>query len=74
MRPEALRLKQAKQISLQPRDPRTLDVNGRMDSKGVIFLGDAVQQFDGTWRCLANVCGCLCLVEVTITPEPGATP
>jgi len=56
------------QLELRLSNPREVDVDGMMDSKGVVFLGKATQQFDGTWRCLANVAGALCLVEVRITP------
>lgn len=55
------------QLELRPSNPKEVDVDGMMDRKGVIFLGKATQQFDGTWRCLANVGGALCLVEVKIT-------
>lgn len=30
------------------------------------LIGRAKQQPDGTWRCLADVAGALCLVEVTV--------
>jgi hypothetical protein len=59
------------QLSLQLIAPRKLSVDRVVDTRGIMYLGDAVQQFDGTWRCLANVAGALCLVEVTIK-EMGA--
>jgi len=50
-------------------EPDELDVDGRLDAKGVMFLGTAKRQDDGTWRCLANVGGALCIVEPKITFE-----
>ena len=47
-------------------DRTEVDVDG-LESKGVRFIGKAAKQEDGTWRCLAEVGGALCLVEVTIT-------
>lgn len=44
-----------------------IDVDGYVDSKGVRYLGRAVRMDDGTWRCLADVGGCLCRVECSIT-------
>lgn len=60
------------QLELRLINPREVNVDGVMDDKGIVFLGKATQQFDGTWRCLANVYGTLCLVEVkvSITPDP----
>jgi hypothetical protein len=55
------------QLSLKPVPPKEVDVDGLVDSKGVVFIGKATQQFDGTWRCLANVGGALCLVEVRLS-------
>ena len=34
----------------------------------VQYIGKARQQSDGTWRCLANVEGCLCIVQVKVYP------
>jgi hypothetical protein len=48
-----------------------LDVDGRVDSKGVKFIGKASLQSNGMWRCLANVGGCLCIVEADITGPEG---
>jgi hypothetical protein len=53
-----------KEIDIE--SPKEVDVDGRIDSKGVIFIGKAIQQPDGTWRCLANVGRALCVVEVKI--------
>lgn len=48
-----------------------VDVDGIVDEqKNVRYMGTARRQEDGTWTCLANVSGALCIVEVTITiPE-----
>jgi len=48
-------------------EPDELDVDGMVDSKGVQFIGKAKRQPDGTWRCLANVGGAFCIVEVKVT-------
>ena len=48
-------------------DSLEIDVDGRMDRLGVVFIGKARLQPDGTWRCLANVAGALCLVEVSMS-------
>ena len=53
-------------------EPDELDVDGMVDAKGVIFIGKAKRQADGTWRCLANVGGALCVVEVRITFQEEA--
>lgn len=53
-------------------EPDELDVDGKIDAKGVVFIGKASRQPDGTWRCLANVGGALCIVEVKITFEEAA--
>ena len=59
------------QLELQPRDPRRVDVDKVLDCKRdyIQYIGEATQMFDGTWRCLANVGGALCVVEVSITFE-----
>lgn len=49
--------------------PTQIDVDKRIDeeSDGAIsYIGNATLQPDGTWRCLANVGGALCLVEVKL--------
>ncbi len=52
----------------QPDDQSTtMNLDGVKDSKLPIwYIGEAAKQPDGTWRCLANVEGMLCVVEVTI--------
>lgn len=47
--------------------PLEVDVDGRVDDRlGIQYFGKAGLQPDGTWRCLANVGGALCVVEVSI--------
>jgi hypothetical protein len=48
-------------------EPDEVDVDGVVDARGVQFIGRAARQPDGTWRCLANVAGALCIVEVKVT-------
>lgn len=46
-----------------------IDVDGLVDEgAGIRYLGKVTKMFDGSWRCLADVCGALCLVEVRISP------
>lgn len=50
--------------------PKTIDLDGVYDAKsGILYIGDARRQDDGTWLVLANVGGALCIVEVTISIE-----
>jgi hypothetical protein len=51
---------------------KEIDVDGHVDERGIRYLGKATRMPDGTWRCLADVLGALCLVEVTITLERDA--
>lgn len=47
--------------------PREVDVDGVTSPDGQVrYIGKATRQPDGTWRCLADVKGQLCLVEVTV--------
>lgn len=56
-----------KQLSLQYDPPITIDIDGRKDrTRDIWYIGYATKQLDGKWRCLANVAGMLCLVEVRI--------
>lgn len=50
-------------------DVTEIDLDGHVDGKGVRYIGKANRHPDGTWRCLADVGGALCLVEVRIRPE-----
>lgn len=54
----------------------SIDVDGHLDrTRSIRYLGRAQRQPDGTWRCLADVHGALCLVEVTIQlPTFGTLP
>lgn len=48
---------------------RQIDVDQRLDDRGYIqYIGKATHVFDDVYRCLANVAGALCVVEVTIRP------
>ncbi len=50
--------------------PLKVSLDGHKDEKtGVTYIGEATRREDGKYVCLANVQGCLCLVEVSITPE-----
>jgi hypothetical protein len=50
-------------------DAVEIDVDGLVDeTTGVSYIGKARRVFGGQWRCLANVGGALCLVEVRIRP------
>jgi len=48
--------------------PHEVDVDGIVDERGIRYLGTAVMQEDGTFRCLAALTpdGPLCLVEVRL--------
>ena len=55
---------------MEPEDKVQLDVDGMVDPKhDITYIGKATKMEDGTWRCLANVEGALCLVEVNIKPS-----
>jgi hypothetical protein len=47
-------------------------VDGMRDSRdeGIEYWGRATLQWDGTWRCYANVHGALCIVEVNLKLGP----
>ena len=51
-------------------DRTAADVDGHVDRRGVQYIGKATRQPYGTWQCLANVGGALCIVECTVTIEP----
>jgi hypothetical protein len=51
-----------------------VSVDGLRDAKrpeGIRYMGKATRQPDGKYHCLAIVGGTLCVVEVTLTPDPG---
>ena len=55
-------------------DKVELDVDGMADpNHNITYIGKATKMEDGTWRCLANVEGALCLVEVNIRPNLRAS-
>jgi len=45
-----------------------IDLDGRIDEKGVRYLGKATRRRDGQWVCLADVDGYLCMVEIRVRP------
>ena len=47
--------------------PDEIDLDGKMDGKGVVYWGKAKRQSDDIYRCLAEVGGALCIVEVRLT-------
>jgi hypothetical protein len=49
-----------------------IDLDNHVDDKGIRYIGKARRQPDGTWRCVADVGGALCFVEVKITPKDQA--
>lgn len=54
------------QLQFRLPSPPLINLDGLVDRRGFKYVGRATMQFDGTWRCLADVCGALCLVEVVI--------
>lgn len=54
--------------------PMEVDLDGHVDARGVKYLGKALRQPDGLYICLADVNGCLCRVEVRITPSDETQP
>lgn len=69
------------QLDLKLRNPDRVNVNDMIDERtknrygepSIRYIGEAVQQFDGTYRCLADVRGSLCVVEVKIKRLPDST-
>ncbi len=56
------------QLPLRLSKPLEFDVDGLVDrTYGVKLIGKALEQFDGTYICLADVHGALCRVEVRLT-------
>jgi hypothetical protein len=52
-----------------------IDLDGVFDEpRQVTYLGKAVKMDGGLWRCLANVAGALCLVELRISFDPRDRP
>jgi hypothetical protein len=52
-------------------NPDEIDLDGHIDSKGVVYIGKAIRQPDGKHICLARVGNCLCRVEVNIKFDPA---
>ena len=50
------------------------NLEGHVDARGIRYLGEAALMGDGTWRCLAVVSDCLCVVEVRLTFPHGDGP
>jgi hypothetical protein len=46
-------------------------LEGHVDARGIRYLGEAALMGDGSWRCLADVGGCLCVVELRLTFTDG---
>lgn len=49
--------------------PEEVNVDGMVDKRGIRYIGKAKRCNNGRWRCLADLHGMLCIVEVTITFE-----
>jgi hypothetical protein len=56
-----------KQLSLQYDPPIQINVDKILDeNRQIEYLGKATKQLDGTWHCIANVRGMLCIVSIRI--------
>jgi hypothetical protein len=61
-----------KQLEFCLKEPPRIDLDGIVSTIGhslynsveIRYIGKATQQFNGTWRCLADVAGMLCVVEL----------
>jgi len=53
---------------------KELNVDGFIDERGIRYIGLATKRPTGQWVCLADVDGCLCLVEVKIRLIAKALP
>jgi hypothetical protein len=63
-----------KQLHLRLSKPLEFDVDGLVDrTHGVKLIGKALEQFDGTYICLADVHGALCRVEVRLSCSDRAS-
>ncbi len=47
--------------------PGTVDLDGHVDRRGVRYIGKARRGANGLYTCLADVEGCLCWVEMSLT-------
>ena len=62
-------ISQGKRVRFLEPTTNEIDVQGMVNKKGVKFIGKAKRHENGTWTCLADVGGALCVVEVRITVE-----
>ncbi len=63
-------MKYDQQLSLPLYGPSEVDIDKRRDDKKDIqYIGKAILQGDGKYRCLADVSGMLCVVVVNLTFE-----
>jgi len=53
---------------------KELNMDECIDEKGIRYIGLATKRPNGQWVCLADVEGCLCLVEVKIRLIAKALP
>jgi hypothetical protein len=53
---------------------KELKLDNMIDEKGIRYIGLATKRPNGQWVCLADVMGCLCLVEVKIRLIAKAIP
>ena len=53
---------------------KELNLDNMIDEKGIRYIGSALKRPNGQWVCLADVEGCLCLVEVRLRLIAKATP
>lgn len=51
-----------------------VDVEGHVDEHGFRYFGKATLQASGMWKCLADIGGMLCIVEVKLTFPQGRCP
>lgn len=65
-----------KQLDLRYDPPVEFDVDGHIGKYkdrhtdrelDIRYIGKAAKQVDGTWRCLADINGFLCVVEAKLT-------
>jgi len=44
-----------------------VNLDGYIDDKCIQYIGKAILKENGFYHCLANINGCLCVVEVKLT-------
>lgn len=52
--------------------PETIDMEGMSPSEGVTCMGVATRLSESSYRCMANVGGALCIIEVRLTQDEAA--